>query len=636
MTSARPGAERAHRRQRRLCHLRDRAPPAGVHAGQHVRGGVVQDDRHAVGHQDRQHGSRLGGDQGVGWPGRIAGGQRAAAPVGGGHDLGAAAVNLGGEDEGGRGGAESSRDPAPVLRHGRRLVANGEAEVERGVAARRNPAVAGGDHGLDRQRAENRPGQDLQARSLAEPGGRGRGWCCHRLDLSAAAARPRPVPPARFRPRPALRAPPWILVYLVTGRRGLRGIWPLPVVGSLSYILGQFPTSQFLGPYLPDIVGALVSFGALLLLLRYWRPAETLGYGGVPIAAETVTVGTAAAGTGQAGPGLAGTGRRAPGRQAPGRRMRPPTGNARGCGRQSPPSWRSASSSWSSWPRPDPGPTSATTPSSSQRFNAVSSLSHQPVSVVWKFAPAVAGSWILVSLLVILAVLKVGMGQFGAAVKRSFSQTWGALLVAPIVFGLATVFNYSGMASTLAYGFSRVGTWFILLAPLLGWIGVALSGSNTSTNALFGGFQYAVGGLLHMPLLLLPSLNSAGAEVGKPIAPQTTSVGVSTSSYVRREGEVIRHNFGWTLVILGLPHPDRPVLLLRAARGHATVIRAQETPGNRTAGLAGPPHPAWRRCRLRLAIRARMTRSTSCRRRARKRRAEGAPESRASALLPGL
>jgi lactate permease len=183
--------------------------------------------------------------------------------------------------------------------------------------------------------------------------------------------------------------------------------------------------------------------------------------------------------------------------------------------------------------------------------DAVSSLNHQPVAITWKFAPAVAGTWILVSLLVILAVLKVGMAQVGAAVKRSFSQTWGALLVAPIIFGLATVFNYSGMASTLAFGFSRVGTWFILLAPLLGWIGVALSGSNTSTNALFGGFQYAVGGLLHMPLLLLPSLNSVGAEVGKPIAPQTTSVGVSTSSYVRREGEVIRHNFGWTLVLLG-------------------------------------------------------------------------------------
>jgi len=183
--------------------------------------------------------------------------------------------------------------------------------------------------------------------------------------------------------------------------------------------------------------------------------------------------------------------------------------------------------------------------------DAVSSLSHKPVAIEWKFAPAVAGTWILVSLLAILVWLKVGWGQFKAAVKRSATQMWGALLVAPIIFGLAQVFNYSGMASTLAYGFSRVGTWFILLAPLLGWIGVALSGSNTSTNALFGGFQYTVGALLRMPLLLLPSLNSTGAEVGKPIAPQTTSVGVSTTSYVRREGEVIRHNFGWTLVLLG-------------------------------------------------------------------------------------
>ena len=336
--------------------------------------------------------------------------------------------------------------------------------------------------------------------------------------------------------------PPWILIYLVAGRRGLRGVWPLPVVGSLAYIAGQFPTSQWLGPYLPDIIGALVSFGALLLLLRYWRPAETLGYGGVPIAAETVPVGSTVAGAGSAGTGPAGGGPVGTG----------PANGERSGVREAVPALVAfgilivvvvaATGPWSHM-----GDYTFIKP----EVDAVSSLSHQPVSVVWKFAPAVAGTWILVSLLVILAVFRVGVAQVGAAVKRSFSQTWGALLVAPIIFGLATVFNYSGMASTLAYGFSRVGTWFILLAPLLGWIGVALSGSNTSTNALFGGFQYAVGGLLRMPLLLLPSLNSVGAEVGKPIAPQTTSVGVSTSSYVRREGEVIRHNFGWTLVLLG-------------------------------------------------------------------------------------
>ena len=331
--------------------------------------------------------------------------------------------------------------------------------------------------------------------------------------------------------------PPWILVYLVAGRRGLRGIWPLPVVGSLSYILGQFPTSQFLGPYLPDVIGALVSFGALLLLLKFWRPAETLGYGGVPIAAAGGPAAPAPAAPAPAGAGPAADVSASPGSSGV---------------REAVPGFMAfgilivvvvaATGPWShlgdyTFIKPE--------------VDAISSLSHQPVAIVWKFAPAIAGTWILVSLLVILAALRVGAAQFMAALKRSFSQMWGALLVAPIVFGLAQVFNYSGMASTLAYGFSRVGTWFILLAPILGWIGVALSGSNTSTNALFGGFQYAVGGLLRMPLLLLPSLNSAGAEVGKPVAPQTTSVGVSTSSYVRREGEVIRHNFGWTLVILG-------------------------------------------------------------------------------------
>ena len=85
---------------------------------------------------------------------------------------------------------------------------------------------------------------------------------------------------------------------------------------------------------------------------------------------------------------------------------------------------------------------------------------------------------------------------------------------------------------------------------MLGWVGVALSGSNTSTNAMFGPVQAVTGRLLGLPPLLLPSFNSVGAEVGKPIAPQTASVGVSTSRYVRSEGDVIRHNMGWTLIVL--------------------------------------------------------------------------------------
>ena len=312
--------------------------------------------------------------------------------------------------------------------------------------------------------------------------------------------------------------PPWILIVLVTGRRGLRGAWPLAVVGSLSYILGQYPTSQWLGPYLPDIIGAVVSFACILVLLRLWRPRETLGFGGVPIhaggsvdtpPAETVTTQEAARGL------------------VPFLILIAVVVAATG-------PWSHLSNY--NFVKPE--------------VDAVSSLSGKAASVSWAFAPAIAGTWILVSWIIIAVVLRVTRAQLADVFRTTFSQMWGALLVAPIIFGLADVFNYSGMANTMAHGFAQIGPAFLILAPIVGWIGVALSGSNTSTNALFGGFQYSIGGLLHMPPLLLPSLNSVGAEIGKPVAPQTASVGVSTSQFVRREGQVIRHNLPWTLVLL--------------------------------------------------------------------------------------
>src|SRR5215475_10536275 len=82
--------------------------------------------------------------------------------------------------------------------------------------------------------------------------------------------------------------PPWILIYLVSGRRGLRDGWPLAIVGSFGYIAGQFPIAEWVGPYLPDVVGSLVCFAALLGLLRVWRPRTVLGFGGKELTPEEV------------------------------------------------------------------------------------------------------------------------------------------------------------------------------------------------------------------------------------------------------------------------------------------------------------------------------------------------------------
>jgi lactate permease len=184
-------------------------------------------------------------------------------------------------------------------------------------------------------------------------------------------------------------------------------------------------------------------------------------------------------------------------------------------------------------------------------ISAISSVTNKPLSSTFNFNPLSGGTSILASWILIVLFLRPSMETLKKVFARTFKQMWGALLVAFFIFAIAYIFVYAGMANSLAYGFSKVGWAFVILAPILGWIGVALSGSNTSTNAMFGPIQAVTGRLLNLPLLLTPTLNSLGAEVGKPIAPQTASVGVSTSRFVRSEGEVIRHNMAWTLIVLG-------------------------------------------------------------------------------------
>lgn len=314
-------------------------------------------------------------------------------------------------------------------------------------------------------------------------------------------------------------APPFILIFLVSGRRGLRDGWPLAIVAALGYIVGQFPVAVFVGPYLPDIIGALISFAAILVLLRFWRPKTILGFGGRELSADEQVAAQPKVAEGQGGSVA---------------RALVPFGILIVVVVL----WTGP---WSPLPKYVPFAPSV---------GMVGSLSHAADSASWKFAPFVAGTAILVSWLLILTVLRPNAQQLRRVFRDTFKQMWGALLVGPFIFGLAYVFNYTGMASSMANGFAKVGTVFIIFAPVLGWIAVALSGSNTSSNAVFGQFQYSVAKLLGAPVLLFPSLNSVGAEVGKPIAPQTASVGVSTTKYVRNEGEVIRYNMPWTVAIL--------------------------------------------------------------------------------------
>ena len=312
--------------------------------------------------------------------------------------------------------------------------------------------------------------------------------------------------------------PPWVLIYLVSGWEGMVEAWPLAIVGSLSYILGQWPVAHFFGPYLPDLSGALVSFWILFIFVKLWKPKTIRGFGGKPLT-------SAMAGAAKSEQMIS--------------------------AREAFVAWIPyivlilVVVGWTNPKSPLPGI------SLFKWFvSAKSSVTHGTISSTFNFAPLGGGTSTLASWLIILAILRPSPKAIGEVFSRTFRQMWGALLVAFFIFALAYVFVFTGMANSLAYGLSKIGTFFVVLAPVLGWIGVALSGSNTSTNAMFGPVQAMTGRLLNLPVLMLPSFNSVGSEVGKPIAPQTASVGVSTSKLVRSEGQVIRHNMGWTLILL--------------------------------------------------------------------------------------
>ncbi|HWI29721.1 MAG TPA: L-lactate permease [Stellaceae bacterium] len=312
-------------------------------------------------------------------------------------------------------------------------------------------------------------------------------------------------------------APPWILLYLVSGKKGMWEAWPLAIVGSLGYIAGQLPVGTYLGPYLPDVAGSIVCFVCILILLRVWQPKTVLGYGGKPASGSSVS-----AHHGMSG-GEIFTG------------------------------WLPIAVlvavviAWT-------GPWSKLPGIVLLHLQVTAASSISPgatIAAIFNWTPAVGGTAILVSWIIAAIMLRVNGKQLAEIWAKTWQQMWGALLVGVFIFGLAYVYNFSGMAASLAKAFSSIGPAFIVVAPILGFIGVALSGSNTSTNAMFGKFQALVGQVLEFPPLLLPSVNSIGAEIGKPVAPQTASVGVSTSRFVRNEGAVIRHNFGWTLALLG-------------------------------------------------------------------------------------
>ena len=165
-----------------------------------------------------------------------------------------------------------------------------------------------------------------------------------------------------------------------------------------------------------------------------------------------------------------------------------------------------------------------------------------------------AGTAIFIAgLLSVLIMPNYGFGRAFACLGRTIYMLRFPILTIALILGLAFIMNYSGMSSTLGLAFTAAGVAFPFFSPFLGWVGVFLTGSDTSSNALFTSLQKTTAQGIGVDPHLMVAANSSGGVTGKMISPQSIAVACAATGLVGEEGAIFRwtffHSIGMCLVI---------------------------------------------------------------------------------------
>jgi lactate permease len=338
---------------------------------------------------------------------------------------------------------------------------------------------------------------------------------------------------------------PLILVGMVDGRRGVRAVWPAALTGGVAFAVGQFACSNYLSVELTDIVASLVSAGAIVVLLRVWQPGDVLGAPAGPR------------------PAMAGGERdvdqrrfeRAAALRADVTASGEPVQDTRAdVARAYAPYliiiavFALAQITWLpfkdfldertkefSWPGLD----------------VLNGQGEAPTSQTFKFNWAnAAGTLMLVSGLLTMVVLRESVGRAARTYLRTLDQLKWAILTVAGVLALAYVMNLSGQTITIGQWLAGAGGAFAFLSPLLGWFGVAVTGSDTSSNALFGALQVSAAHKADLSSTLMAAGNSSGGVLGKMVSPQNLAIGAAAVGMAGQEGDIFRKVIGWSLVLI--------------------------------------------------------------------------------------
>ena len=338
----------------------------------------------------------------------------------------------------------------------------------------------------------------------------------------------------------------WIMA-IMDGWRGVKETWPAVLVGGGSFAVVQFLTANYIGPELPDITSAIVSLIALTAFLKVWQPKRIFRFD----TAESTTSQT--------------TGAKAPAAAKP------------QAGATAPLTAGAIVKAWS----PFIILTAMVTLWSLKPFKALfaaggplaSTIINIPVpmldKLVAKMPPVVAQAtpygavytfnWLAATgtAILIAAVLTIAFARFSPAKALATLGETVRELVIPIysigmVLAFAFVANYSGLSATLALALAHTGQAFVFFSPFLGWIGVFLTGSDTSANALFGALQATTANQLGLSPVLTVAANTTGGVTGKMISPQSIAIACAAVGLAGKESDLFRFTVKHSLVFAAI------------------------------------------------------------------------------------
>jgi lactate permease len=330
---------------------------------------------------------------------------------------------------------------------------------------------------------------------------------------------------------------PFVLVFMVDGRRGLREAWPAALVAGFSFAVVQFAVSNYVSTELTDIIASLVSAAALVGLLRIWSPGQARTVGRRTSRKQAVIAGGSAADATferrfQSGDGPPPRGRELLLAFAPyliiivilgGLSLHPVM------------NWLDKATSEFTWPG----------------LHILSSKGKAPTSETFKLNWfTAAGTGLLLSGILTAFVLRVRPSQALRTYGRTLNQIKWALVTVCTVLAVAYVMNFSGQTITLGTWAAGAGGFFAFLSPIIGWFGTAVTGSDTSTNSLFGALQVTAAKHAALSPTLMAAANSSGGVLAKMVSPQNLAIGAAAVGLAGKEGHIFRHVIGWSVVLV--------------------------------------------------------------------------------------